>query len=116
MTRLATLSAPVYDQLGHLEFELLAMPEQDITRRASRVMTLDGGAAVNDGGYSAADLSFELTWQYDALIDAGVARLQSLYSRAILSVRAGVFEVVMDRYRPGAESQLRCLVVSQLSA
>jgi hypothetical protein len=113
---LNVLSTPTYDSDGYVELSPIAVPDRDVTRRANRVLTLDGGVAVNDGGYSDGDLVFELEWTPDVTIDTQVKRMVRLYPRAVLSTRDGVFEVVLESYRLNAESTfLRCLPVRRLS-
>jgi hypothetical protein len=115
---LNVLSAPEFDPDGYIELLVTTAPETDQTRRANRVMTLDGGVATTDGGYAPGDQSFLLEWDSDAAIDAAVVRLQKLYSRAVLSTRSGVFEVILETYRLGTSgrSTVNCLALSQLSA
>lgn len=113
---LNTLSAAVADPSGHVEILTQRHPDRDMARRVNRTLTLDGGVAVSDGGYSDGDLFFELEWPSDLATDAQVQRMLQLYSRATLSTRSGVFEVALETYRLGAgTSRLRCLALSRLS-
>ena len=82
------------------------------------VMTLDGGIASTDGGYSAGDMAFLLEWKSDLAIDAAIVRMIRLYSRVHLLTRAGAFEVILEKYRLGTsgKSTVNCLVTAQLSA
>lgn len=115
---LNVISANEFDPDGYIEVPLRANPETDQTRRVNRVLTLDGGVATTDGGYAAGDQSFLLEWDSTTTIDAAVVRMMKLYSRAVLSTRSGVFEVILDTYRLGTNgrSTVNCLAISQLSA
>jgi len=114
---LNTLSAPTYDLSGYVEIHTTAFPDRDTTRRVQRVLTLDGGVAINDGGYSDGDLTFELEWPSDVALNASVLRMLKTYPRAVLSTRLGVFEVVLETYRLNAgTSRLVCLPTALLSA
>ena len=113
------LAAPEFDPDGYIEITVTSLPDTDRTRRANRVLTLDGGVASTDGGYSAGDLAFRLEWDSTEAIDSAVMRLQELYSRVVLSTKAGVFEVILETYQLGrssGKSTVNCLAISQLSA
>jgi hypothetical protein len=113
---LNTLSATVFDPIGYVEINTDEFPDRDTTRRVNRVITLDGGVAINDGGYSDGDLTFELEWKSDTAVNSAILRMLQLYPRAVLSTRSGVFEVVLETYRLNAgTSRLVCLPVSRLS-
>lgn len=113
---LNTLSAPVFDLSGYVEIHTDDHPDRDTTRRVNRVLTLDGGVAINDGGYSDGDLTFELEWKSEVEVNAAVLRMLQIYPRAVLSTRSGVFEVVLETYRLNAgTSRLVCLPVARLS-
>lgn len=114
---LNVLSTPTFDLAGYVEIHTDEFPDRDTTRRINRVLTLDGGVAINDGGYSDGDLTFELEWRSDSTLNSAILRILQLYPRAVLSTRAGVFEVVLETYRLNAgTSRLVCLPVSRLSA
>jgi autotransporter adhesin len=114
---LNTLSATTFDLSGHVEIHTDAFPDRDTKRRVNRVLTLDGGVAVNDGGYSDGDLTFELEWDSAEDTNAAILRMLQLYTRAVLSTRAGVFEVAIETYRLNAgKSRLVCLPIARLSA
>jgi hypothetical protein len=115
---LATLSAPTFDLSGYVEIDVL--PEASFTdapRRVNRVKTLDGGAVINDGGFSDADRTITLRWRPTSETqESAVERMLRLYSLITVSVRAGVFEAAPELYSPGPnESTLRLLVLSKLS-
>jgi len=113
---LNTLSALTFDLSGYVEIHTDTFPDRDTTRRINRVVTLDGGVAINDGGYSDGDLTFELEWNSDVAVNSAVLRMLQIYPRAVLSTREGVFEVVLETYRLNAgTSRLVCLPVARLS-
>lgn len=115
----ATLSPTVYDLTGWVELETLpSSTDGDLRRRVNRVATLDGGAVINDGGFSDADRTIELRWTRDsASTDATVQRLLQSYATLIVSTRAGVFLTAPESLSlRESEATLRLLVLSKLSA
>ena len=115
---LVTLSTMTADLAGHVELPVNADSTGGETRRrVSRIATLDGGAVVNDGGYTAADRVLELAWVSDsATREAAVRRLVELYHQVVAATRDGVYLVALESYSPGAdESTLRALVLQKLN-
>jgi hypothetical protein len=115
---LNTLSTIAYDPGGYVELQVTEETTPGETRRrVNRVATLDGSAAVNDGGFSEADRTIDLAWINNATIDALVDRMTQFYTRINVSTRAGVFRAVPEVFTPGGtgESRLRLLVISKLS-
>ena len=113
------LTTTTYDLLGAVTLDCL--PDQtsgEMRRRVSRVATLDGGAVVNDGGYTDADRTIQLRWRpRGATQESAVARLVELYSFLRVSTRDGVFLAAIEAYTPGgAECTLSLLVTEKLSA
>lgn len=88
-----TITAPIFDIEGH---ETIASPEPaglaGFERRNSRVATLDGGAAINDFGYSDADRTLDIRWKPSSQgqVD-NIARMVKAYGRLIVSCREGCF-------------------------
>lgn len=115
---LHTISAPTADTSGYIELPVLpAQTSGPVARRVTRVATLDGGAVLNDFGFSDADRTIELRWPAtDAAREAAVARLVTLYQTVVVVTRAGAFRAAPETYTPGAESSLRLLVIEKLSA
>lgn len=116
---LNTVSAVTFDTLGYVELPVTADPTDGETRRrVARIATLDGGAVLNDGGYSEADRILQLAWVPDsATREAAVKRLIELYQQVQVATRLGVYLVALESYTPGAdESTLRALVISKLSS
>lgn len=116
---LTTLSTPVWDVQGYIEVQ--ALPSQtdgETRRRVNRVPTLDGGAVVNDSGYSEADRTIDLKWAPESpAFELAVERLVRLYPRINISTRSGFYQAAVESYRPTpTESTLRLLVLSKLSA
>lgn len=113
------LASPTADPLGYvlLDADASATRVGEMSRRVNRVATLDGSAAVNDGGYSDADRVFDIGWRpMGAEVDAAVARLLVLCSRLVVAVADGVYLAVPERYSPDADvSTLRLLVIRKLS-
>lgn len=115
---LATLAATIFDPAGYIELDVVpAQNDGETRRRVNRVATLDGGAVVNDAGYSQADRVLELRWQADnAAREAAVRRMVEIHDQVHIALRTGVYLVALEAYRPGAaESTLRALVIRKLS-
>ena len=115
---LNTISTLVFDPDGYIEIMAGEDAPSEVRRRANRVATLDGGAAINDFGYSHADRTITLRWTVTGrTVEAAVDRLVQTYSRLAVSTRAGVFLAAPEVYQPGPDSStLRLLVLSKLSA
>jgi len=112
-----TINAPVFDIDGH---ETIEAPDQDgirsLTRRNSRVATLDGSAAINDFGYSDADRTFDVQWTPRSKAQAdNIMRMVKSYSRLIVSTREGCFIGAPESFNPSDETvQLRILIERRL--
>ena len=61
-------------------------------RRISRSATLDGGAVINDGGYSEADRTFTLRLRNITSEDAATLEQIAAYSPCRLSLDHGLYE------------------------
>lgn len=117
--RQVVISAIVFDPEGWIPLELSAdAQDRDITRRVARVATLDGGAAVNDFGFSDADRTMVLAWEtLDAERESAISRMVQVYSRLHVSAQDGFFVAVPDSYRVSASgSRLSLLVLEKVSA
>ena len=114
-----TINAPVFDVEGNL---LIESPDGDglaaFSRRVTRTPTLDGGAAVADFGYSAADRTLTISWTPLSKSDVGVAkRLVQSYSRLIVSFSEGCFVGSPDSYdESDGTISITYLIERQLSA
>ena len=116
---LRTLSTQTFDPLGHVQLQVLPdTTDGETRRRVNRIATLDGGAVLNDSGYSDADRTIEFTWaNSSAIVHAAIDRLVQLYSQVVCCTQSGVYLVALESYTPGAdESTLRMLVTQKLSA
>ena len=87
------ISAPIFDVVGS---EIIFNAERDglsgITRRVSRIATLDGGAAINDFGFSEADRTLAINWTPKEKAQAeNIDRMVRSYSRLIVSTEGGCF-------------------------
>ena len=88
-----SISSPVFDINGHARI-MNALPGgmSDFSLRVSRVATLDGGAAINNFGYSDADLTMDIRWPAtDEAIVESVRRMAKIYSRLIIATAEGCF-------------------------
>ena len=116
---LAAIAAPRADPAGYVLLPLTPQAHRhEIARRANRVATLDGGAAVSDGGYSDADTTLRMEWYAaDAGAFEAVSRLLRTYSRVVVATRDGVFSAVPERcIRKTETCEAQLLVVARLSA
>lgn len=116
---LHTISTTTYDPFGVVELDCI--PTQttgEVRRRMNRVATLDGGAVVNDYGFTDADRVIELRWAPTSVaVEANVERLVRTYNRLIVSTPAGVWLTAPEYYAPATdESTLRLLALEKLSA
>jgi hypothetical protein len=119
MSNMAALSTLTFDPEGFVLLSLIDDAELGITqRRVNRVATLDGGAAVNDYGFSDADRIIELRWRpLTRAQESNLKRLVQQYASLVISTADGVFLASPETYTPGAEeSSMRLLVVARLSS
>jgi hypothetical protein len=115
---LNVLSTPTFDPAGYIEIDVAdAQAPSDIKRRVNRTPTLDGGAAINDFGFSDADRTIELRWQnLSRSTDDAVSSMVQSYQLLQVSTRDGVFLAAPELYAPrNDESSLRLLVIEKLS-
>ncbi|WP_375191796.1 hypothetical protein [Marinobacter sp.] len=112
-----TINAPIFDIDGHETIDSPELPGlSDFSRRVTRTPTLDGGAAINDFGYSDADRVLDIEWvprsqrQTDNL-----ARMVRTYGRLIVSCKEGCFLGAPESFSPGDDTtQIRILVERRL--
>jgi hypothetical protein len=115
------VSSEIADPAGYVELPIIEFSTaagNETRRRVNRVATLDGGAVLNDGGFSHADRTLELQWpSTDLALSESVERMAQLYTRVQVSVRSGVYLAALESFTPGAAlSSLRLLVLSKLSS
>lgn len=112
MLALATL---VVDPFGAQLLDLPAGSADlgDTSRRVSRVATLDGGAAVLDGGYTVADrtINIDLTGQSKATVDA-LKYLFQVHEKLILLTEDGAFNAAPERVSVSGNTARMTLLVS----
>lgn len=111
------ICAQLFDPDGVVSIDALPFTDQgDTRRRANRVATLDGGAAINDFGYSEADRTIELRWSKISSEDErNLDRIVRVHPRVTLSTRQGVYLCVPESYSPGRQARLVLLVIEKLS-
>lgn len=115
---IVTISSQLFDLLGSLSFKPLPDSSAgEVSRRVTRVGTLDAGAALNDRGYSEGDRDLVYEWKpISRDHDAIAQRLVRLHPRVIVSNREGVFLCAPERFDPGPEqNRFRLLVIERLS-
>ena len=114
----ATISAQNFDLLGSLSFTPLASSSAgEVSRRVTRVATLDAGVAVNDRGYSDGDRDLSYSWKpVSREQDATAQRLVRLHPRVTVSNAEGVFLCAPRSFEPGSEeNRILLLVIQRLS-
>jgi len=116
---LHTIATPTADPAGYIELSVMDPVKAigETARRVNRVATLDGGAVINDFGYSDADRTIDLAWMPTSrAVEDAVVRMLKLYEQIHVSTPAGFFRAAPERYTPSAtESRLRLLVLAKLS-
>jgi hypothetical protein len=116
---LTVLSAIEFDPTGVVQIDALpASKLGDTARRVNRIATLDGGAVVNDFGFSDSDRTIDVAWSTgDAAFEAAIVRLVETYRDLQIATRHGVYRASPETYRvEPPRSTLRLLVTAKLSA
>lgn len=121
MIQTVGIAAPVFDPSGWFLVDRIVGTGSDtraLSRRVTRTATLDGGAVVNDQGYSPADRTILI--QFDAAADEdlieGMRRLLRLYSSLILSLADGCFTASPSAFRvTNGKATLTLLIVEALA-
>lgn len=112
------LSTIFYDTDGFRS--LKQQPDQDydnqqVSRRCSRVATLDGGAVVTDFGYSAADRTYTIkTVADDSALTLWAERIVKTYSSVHIATAYGFFTGTPSRsWVRGGYLYIEILITSQ---
>ena len=96
-----SLSAPTFDINGHTVSHTGVAIQQSTGRRSRRVATLDGSAVMVDGGYSTADLTFDVQIpDPQGTHFAAINRLMQFHATAILSCTQGCYLVLLSGLSP----------------
>lgn len=77
--------------------ELPSSTLDSVSRRASRIATLDGGAVPVDYGYTDADREMKIKSRVTRTQVDGLKRLVALWSHHVMTCREGVFLGVIQR-------------------
>ncbi len=110
---LIALSTPTFDLDGYVEIDA-TIDTGSQRRRVNRIATLDGGAVLNDFGYSEADRTMVAEWTFkDAATEVIVARMVRLYSRLVLSCVDGVFTVAPESYKSSQNLSTMTLLIAE---
>jgi hypothetical protein len=105
--------------LGHVLIQ--ASPESNLRsqeRRMTRTATLDGGVAIEDGGWSAGDRTLTIALPTHQATPATIAALEALranHLRISVATDEGVFEALIQRTNWGRRNTLSLAVSEQLS-
>lgn len=86
------LMAKEFDLLGAGLLPLAGDMDFSAPRRATRTATLDGGATMNDGGFTVADTTVSLRVKRTLAAETLIRRLQQYHNRVLLSCTHGCFE------------------------
>ncbi|WP_027853854.1 hypothetical protein [Marinobacterium litorale] len=113
-----TITSPTFDPLGIESVDpIIDSSLQDISRRANRIQTLDGGATANDAGFSHADRTLAVVFPYTDTQFENLSRMVRLYPRLIVSTQEGVFNAIPERLqRRQTNATLTLLIMEKLSA
>lgn len=98
-----TITSNLFDPQGVLTVDPL--PDSDlgeISRRVTRVQTLDLGAAFNNQGFSHADRTFRIVWRLTDATHATARYLVENHDAVTVSTNQGVFSGFLERYTPTA--------------
>jgi hypothetical protein len=116
---IATIAATTADPLGVVQLELDTDRSDlsSMTRRVTRVATLDGSAVFNDFGYSQADRTVRLVWQVASEAQkTAVERLMRLYALITVSLADGLFQAAVESFTVSSgQATLTLLIKSKLS-
>lgn len=102
-----SLSTLLFDLDGY--FVLHAAEGSDfnaVSRRVNRVATLDGGAAVNDFGFSHADRRFTVASNVTKSLHDRLQRTVELHGRLRCCTREGVFLVAIESMTKRTETRV----------
>lgn len=113
-----SLSPVVFEPLGGVM--LRAKPDSElaaIKRRVSRTATLDGGATIEDMGFTASDSEITINVIFETMSQEDkVLRLIRLYPLMTLATRYGCYVGVADFFKPSSGGgTIRFLVREQVS-
>ena len=115
-----TISAPSYALTGTvvLQEELNNSDLRTVTRRVSRSQTLDGGAVIDDAGFSDGDRTIVFSIRQCTEIQyTTLEQFVELYERLLLATVDGVFYGSIEQMSVrGGKVQIRFLAESKLSA
>ena len=112
------IASSTFDLDGHLE--ITPLPDSDYgatTRRVNKVKTLDGGVAVNDGGYSHGDKDFTIRWKpTSSEFEQKAGDLVKNHSTVYVTTADGCFLATPSSYQPsGGESSLTLLIQEKVN-
>lgn len=87
------IASTTFDLNGHLVIDPLGSSDFGTTsRRTNKVATLDGGVAVNDGGFAHGDKDFTIDWRTrDATFEALAVGVVENYATVYVTTRDGCF-------------------------
>ena len=113
----ASIAAGTIDPLGQVWVDLLSTADLGRrARRVTRIATLDGGAAINDFGETAADMTLRLRWTPERATDTTVERLLREQTTLTCCTERGAYACTPESIdRKPEQTTLTLLVSAQLS-
>lgn len=121
MIQMIGIAAPSFDPFGWFVVDTVNGQSSDtaaLSRRVTRTATLDGGAVVNDQGYSPADRTILVQFDAGTSEDVveGMRRLLRLYSSVVLTMADGCFLASPSAFRvTSGKATLTLLIVEALA-
>lgn len=118
MNKLVSITSKLFDYSGDYLFQINPLRSQfsDLSRRVSRVATLDGGALIVDNGYSPSDSTFNIVPENVTVeLRTGLRRLAQIHSEIIVCVSEGAFLGVISAIDENQDFKIVFLVKSKLS-
>ena len=113
-----TISSTTFDLNGSVQIDPLpGTTDGEISRRVSRVATLDGGVVPIDRGFSDGDRTLNYEWKsVSKAHNDAIARILRLYPQVHVSTPSGVFLASPQTFAPGEDqSSIVLLVISKVS-
>lgn len=112
-----SLTGKDFDLAGSVTIDVPEPNFGDTRRRSFRIPTLDGGAVVDDFGFTDSDRTIRLTWPASASEEIVVSRLVRYHDRVRIGTPFGLMECIIDAYSSaGGIADLRLLVIDRISA
>lgn len=113
-----SICSKLFDYNGNflIDYDLEQSEVSFLSRRVSRIATLDGKASVVDNGYTASDATFVVVLKdIDLTIRASLLTMFKLHSLITMSVNSGVFVGVIENVQDKDTLKIKFLVKEQIN-